>query len=199
MFVPWAGDTPGAVCASPYPDPAVIAGTAVVRTVPEETGVQAPERQLALLTSAGSGQVALWRERGGKFEPNPAETPLALPAPALGFVCADFNRDGLDDLAVAFRDGLRLYFRQAGSFRPAFVFSELGALTASLTAGDFNSDGRPDLLVVDETGRGLFLISKGPSRELLRDLETPSSLTVQRPAAEPAGGGAAVKKEAGKP
>jgi hypothetical protein len=64
---------------------------------------------------------------------------------------ADFNLDGLDDLAVSNETRITLFLQGAGgSFLAAGDYLG-GPFTAS---ADFNADGLPDLAMVDDTERG---------------------------------------------
>lgn len=69
-------------------------------------------------------------------------------------VTADFNRDGIADLAEASGvSGLTILLGEpGGGFRAAGPELALGRDPKSLVTGDFNGDGIPDLLVGDGTG-----------------------------------------------
>ena len=78
-------------------------------------------------------------------------------ASPFGVAVADFNRDSLDDVAVAnSRFGEVLVFLQlaAGQFGPPQTSNAGGGPTA-LAAVDLNLDGYPDLVVTDGTGNRL--------------------------------------------
>src|SRR5262249_15773373 len=100
----------------------------------------------------------------GTFQP-PPDFPLApflprTPSPLAGLpnfrrdlAVADFNRDGLADVAVANHDSgdvSVLLGRGDGTFEPQRRFDATAAPFA-LDVGDFNNDGTPDLAVVDST------------------------------------------------
>jgi hypothetical protein len=74
-------------------------------------------------------------------------------------VMADFNHDGIADIAEAVlpRDGsagiLKVSLGEAdGSFRPVSSSTVLGRAPRAIVAGDFDGDGIPDLMVGDEDG-----------------------------------------------
>lgn len=75
-------------------------------------------------------------------------------------VMADFNHDGIADIAEAVlpRDGsqagiLKVSLGEAdGSFRPVSSSAVLGRAPRAIVAGDFDGDGIPDLMVGDEDG-----------------------------------------------
>jgi hypothetical protein len=79
---------------------------------------------------------------------------------------ADFNRDGIPDLAVANHDSgdvSILLGRGDGTFAPQRRLDATAAPFA-LAAGDLNGDGIPDLAVVDSTGgpaHGVVLLGRG--------------------------------------
>lgn len=68
---------------------------------------------------------------------------------ALTVASADFNGDGLPDLAFSNRKRVSVMFNTANQTFSAPVFYEAGGENArSVTVGDFNGDGAPDLAVV---------------------------------------------------
>jgi hypothetical protein len=85
-------------------------------------------------------------------------------------VMADFNRDGIADMAEAtLPDGegsgrarLNISLGQRdGSFLPSSSSQLLGPSPRFLAVGDFNRDGNPDLIVGDANGSVLVLFGDG--------------------------------------
>jgi hypothetical protein len=83
------------------------------------------------------------------------QAPLAFPLHtvfASGLVVADFNGDGIPDLAVGGLTGSTvisvLLGNGDGTFQAAHTFAA-GSYPSSLAVGDFNGDGIPDLAVAD--------------------------------------------------
>jgi hypothetical protein len=78
-------------------------------------------------------------------------------------VVADFNQDGIPDLAVAnvaSSDVSILLGRGDGTFAPQRRFGA-GASPFGLAVGDLNGDGLPDLAVLDATGEVEILLGRG--------------------------------------
>jgi hypothetical protein len=71
-----------------------------------------------------------------------------------GLVIADFNADGLDDLAACYSGfGLHkvaLFYRNATAFEPALLFNVGATHPTHLVAEDFDRDGRKDLAFVTQ-------------------------------------------------
>jgi len=91
------------------------------------------------------------------------ESPIALPGQALGqVVVADFNGDGMADLAAVVDNSLVIY-RGNGKGRFSRFNSEFANYVESITAGDFNGDGYQDIIFVghllSDTREGLFLLA----------------------------------------
>src|SRR2546422_4380825 len=78
-------------------------------------------------------------------------------------VAADFNRDGKDDLAVAFagRGEVGIFVSNGdGSFGQPAIYSQ-GTSGGTLKAADFNSDGRVDLVATAGGGSAAVWIGAG--------------------------------------
>lgn len=76
-----------------------------------------------------------------------------------GVTVADFNGDGIPDLAVVngSSDNVSVLLGNGdGTFSPASNFPTIGS-GFSIATGDFNGDGKPDLAVVNGNGVQIFL------------------------------------------
>ena len=121
-------------------------------------------------TSTGPGNVSF--ALGSTITMPSGSAPNAL-------AIADFNNDGLPDIAVgSFSTGnIYLLLNQGnGTFSsPTTIASPGGANTPDLIAGDFNGDGNTDVAAVDSTTKTVSVLY-GNSRSLphgrnLRDRE----------------------------
>ncbi len=95
----------------------------------------------------------------GSFQPG---VTYAVDKTPVSLVAADFNRDGILDLAAAnwcSGDISVLIGNGDGSFRPAVNYPVAGAL--SLTSADFNGDGKVDLAAVSGGGDVTLLVGNG--------------------------------------
>jgi hypothetical protein len=79
---------------------------------------------------------------------------------------ADFNRDGIADIASVAADGrltVRLG-RSDGTFQETASMPVSRRKPRALIADDFNSDAIPDLLIGNEDGTVMLFLSDGPGR-----------------------------------
>ncbi len=111
------------------------------------------------LTCSGSGAVGVLLGNGdGTFQ-----APVSYGSGgnyANSVAIADFNGDGIPDLAVgnygpsaggSSAGVLSLLLGNGdGTFQPAATFGTGGDFTASVAAGDFNQDGQPDVAVINQ-------------------------------------------------
>jgi FG-GAP-like repeat len=81
---------------------------------------------------------------------------------------ADFNRDGIADIAEAVPSGdgsgsiLKVSLGETdGSFRPIFSGPVLGTAPRAMVAGDFNGDTIPDLIIGDDDGTLKLFLGDG--------------------------------------
>jgi len=128
---------------------------------PTQPGAVTPSRQptvtptpisMATPTSTGSpvaGPISFVR----------VDSHVVSPQPEF-FAIADFNRDGLDDVAVSSPNSkeVNLLLGNAdGSFAPGTVLS-LDDPPGWIAAGRLNSDDSPDLTVADQRGAAVFVL-----------------------------------------
>jgi hypothetical protein len=111
----------------------------------------------------------VWHNDGtGMFDP----ASEGLPSPMMrgifiGLSCADFNLDGLLDIAIAnWIDGPEVYLQNADNTwkKVPDVFPTMLGGAVGLDSGDLDNDGRPDLVVAGRLGtdggysRGVFAL-----------------------------------------
>ena len=103
---------------------------------------------LDVLAGLGQGQFA-----------NPAPLPTQEPARVIRM--ADFNHDGITDLALLTANGVEIELGngQSGFSQP--VTYDTGPDSTGLTITDINNDGNPDMLVSNAFGDLLVLLGKG--------------------------------------
>ncbi len=125
---------------------------------------------------------------GGRFA-NPAT--IETPAPVQEIRVADFNHDGIPDLAVLTPLGVSIYLGNGtGGFAPP-VLLEPGADPSGLTIADITSDGNLDLVVGESFGD--FLVSPGNGDgtfQAFRDAEQSVTQSIELVVADLTGNGA---------
>lgn len=93
-------------------------------------------------------------------------------------VMADFNRDGIPDIAEAVApagdpsrpDVLKISLGRAdGSFKQAVSIPLHGRSPRSIVVGDFNKDGIPDLIVGDDDGSLMLFLGDGTGKLVSAD------------------------------
>src|SRR5271157_5948739 len=107
----------------------------------------------------GSNTVGLLDGLGGGRFANPVALQTKNPAQVVRV--ADFNHDGIPDLALLGSKGLSILLGDGkGGFAPPVPY-EAGPDPTGLTVADVNHDGRPDLLVGNSFGDLLVLLGNG--------------------------------------
>jgi hypothetical protein len=114
----------------------------------------------ALVTiNPGSNTIGVLAGLGGGRFANPVTVPTTSPARMIRM--ADFNHDGITDLAVLTAVGLDVYLGNgSGGFLPPVSY-DAGLDPDGLTIDDLNSDGKPDLLIGNPYGDLLVLLGQG--------------------------------------
>ena len=107
----------------------------------------------------GSSTLTLLSGLGGGRFANPVVLPTKEPARMVRV--ADFNGDGLDDLAVLETAGVEIFLNNGygGFLAPTFLVA--GITPTGLTVADVNQDGRLDLVVGNPFGDILVLRGNG--------------------------------------
>jgi uncharacterized protein (TIGR03437 family) len=109
-----------------------------------DVGAPQPEECVADLT--GPSLTVLFGAGGGTFTAAPVSE---VAANYLSLAAADFNGDGLPDLAVTSAGSVSILKGNGdGGFSSVFTQSTPGAGTAAVAAADFNHDGKPDVAVL---------------------------------------------------
>ena len=97
----------------------------------------------------------------GRFA-NPVAFPTKTPARVVRV--ADFNHDGVSDIALLTADEVSVYLSDGkGGFLPPTSY-DAGPDPTGLTVADINHDGNPDLLVGNSFGDVLVLLGKGDGK-----------------------------------
>jgi hypothetical protein len=138
----------------------VIVSASRVRTGPPPSDLAPRSTRLAVLVNGRGSRVLVLQEKDGKLEAVPNEKPLSFDEQALSLAVADWNLDGVDDLAIVLRNSVGIFLRVPDGFVEGPRFKDLGPFEGTVAAADFNGDGRPDLLLVTETHKVRFLLSK---------------------------------------
>src|SRR5439155_3833949 len=92
-----------------------------------------------------------------------------------GVSAADFNADGVPDLAVAAGDLKVLLANGDGTFQTAAVYGSLSSNWDSVAVGDFNGDGKPDAAVAwssDSAGAVTVFLNSGSGTLLTPNVYT---------------------------
>jgi hypothetical protein len=123
---------------------------------PDLVVADALSNTISVLLGNGDGTYQAPRQFAiGAFKsPSPVATNAGLPNFRRQVVIADFNRDGIPDVAVTNFDSgdiSVLLGRGDGTFEPQRRFNATTA-PVDLTVGDFNGDGIPDLVAIDSQG-----------------------------------------------
>ena len=98
---------------------------------------------------------------------------------------ADFNRDGLLDIAVL-NNGSNtvavLLGNGDGTFKTPVVYGTGGSSPSAIAIGDMNADGKPDIVVANHTNSFTVLLGKGdgtfPKSKTFKTANYPEDLTI---------------------
>ena len=117
-------------------------------TPPVLVALDAGSNTLGILAGLGNGQFA---------------NPVALPTsgPTLAARSADFNGDGLADLAVLGPNGLSIWLGNGKGGFAAVASYDVGPDSTGLAIANLNGSGTPDLLVGNAFGDVLVLLGQG--------------------------------------
>jgi hypothetical protein len=105
------------------------------------------------ITNLGSGTVSVFLRNAANNGFTAEGSPIAVGSSPEGIDAADFNGDGLADLAVAVlgTNTVNVLIRQPGGGFAAEAPIPVGAGALGLAIADFNADGRPDVAVTSNT------------------------------------------------
>jgi hypothetical protein len=140
------------------------AGTPEVTSLDGTAGVVGgplvPGGPTGLVTiNPGSNTMDVLAGLGGRWFANPVR--IQTPVPALAVRVADFNHDGIDDLAVLTANGVSIYLGNGeGGFSSPVTYNA-GVDPTGLTVADLLGNGQLDLLVGNVYGDVLILVGDG--------------------------------------
>jgi hypothetical protein len=108
--------------------------------------------------NAGSETIGVLQGLGDERFANPISLPTIGPAVAVRV--ADFNQDGISDLAILGPDGLSIWFANGkGGFNLSATY-DVGPDPTGLTIADVNGDNIPDIVVGNAFGDVLVLLGE---------------------------------------
>jgi hypothetical protein len=133
--------------------------TSLEATAEVVAGAFSPGSAVDLLAiNPGSNTMDVLAGLGGGSLANPVSIETQYPAQVVRL--ADFNHDGLTDLAVLSARGVSIYLaNREGSFAKTPTI-DTGPDPSGLTVADINHDGRDDLLVANSFGDVLVLLGQ---------------------------------------
>lgn len=152
-------------------------GTAPATVTPVSTVTPTLRTPAATNTGTRTATPTRTSTQGATFTPSVTRTPREV---ALTFVrgpaftlsqepshmaVGDFNRDGLDDVAVVSPESNEINIllgNRDGSFTPGTV-ANFGTFPGYIAAGRLNPDNFIDLAIADERDRGVYLMYGGPN------------------------------------
>ena len=165
---------------TPYGPPGSYSLTATVSGIINAPGVPAPTGSISFVDTTNNNSLLgdLTLSSGtAELSLSSSLAPMTLSA-GMGIATADFNQDGIPDLAVGAMNGLPgvldvLLGKGDGTFTPAPANPTVGNYPYSVATGDFNGDGIPDLAagnvedndvsILIGIGDGTFTAKAGPN------------------------------------
>jgi len=119
-----------------------------------------------MASGGAQGGMALYHNRGGRFEEVTASSGFDPKVTAVGCAAGDYDNDGFTDLAVGLASGVRLFHNEKnGRFRD--TIQAAGIRTAGLPLGmtfiDYDHDGDLDLYVTRFPDLTLSNLTKPPA------------------------------------